>query len=481
MPTTRKPLLREATLLDELAGAVGEKFVSTDPVELRAYARDQSWLARTGAIQGWEIPMPDVVVWPGSTEEVAAVLRIANRHRVPVVPYCGGAGVQGGTIPLHGGIILDTKRLDRVLHVDERNLWVTVQAGIIYQNLEWELNRHGLTLPHVPQSAYCSGIGGFLSTRAAGVLSTRYGKITEMVLGMEVVLPTGEVVRFRATPESSAGPDLKRLFMGAEGTLGVITEVTLQVWPQPAVRRFRGLSFPDLPSGLEAARLIMQRGLRPAAMRLSDELETMMLYKQPGCLMVLCFEGHQGAEELAELEEQAALRLCQSVGGTDLGPEPGEHWWQGRYSVAYPSPDNPILTAQGPAYPVGTVIDTAGSFDYLEKIHAAMQKAVYRFENTLFAAHFSHWYPGGGMMYPYVYNIGAPRDETMLDLYFRIQREAVRTILELGGTINHHHGIGLTLSGFMEDELGPTGLAALRAIKRALDPNGIMNPGKLGM
>jgi len=469
-------LMRDVILYETLVGIVGEGNVSRDEMDRRAYARDQSWLARTWALKGWDFPLPDIIVWAESTDQVSAVLRAANRFNVPVVPYCGGAGVQGGTLPLYGGIILDTKKMDEVLALDEHNLTVTTQTGIMYQNLEWWLNQRGYTLPHLPQSSFCSGIGGFLSARSAGVLSTKYGKISSMVRGMEVVLPDGQVLRTKAVPQSAAGPDLNYLFQGAEGTLGVITEATLSIWPLPEERRFRGFTFPDLHSGMEAARLIMRRGLRPAAMRLSDELETMLFHHQMGCLMVWCFDGFA---EMVDLEEGEAIRICQDQGGTDLGAGPGEHWWKTRYSVAYPTKDS-ILAGYGPAYPVGTIIDTAGGFDYLEQVHEAMGKAVGKYENTVFLAHFSHWYPTGGMMYPYVYKLGSDFDETMADQYFAIQRDAVRVILDLGGTINHHHGIGLTLAEFMRQEFGDVGFAVLQGIKRLLDPNNVMNPGKLG-
>jgi len=468
-------LLREVMLYNELVGVVGERWVSREETERSSYAKDYSWLGRTWVRKGWEVPLPDYVVWPANTEEVSRVLRIANRHKVPVVPFCGGAGVQGGTLSIYGGIVLDVKRMDRVLEIDEVNGTVTAQAGIIGQNLEWELNQRGLTLAHIPQSAYCSGLGGFLSTRAAGVLSTRYGKISDMLLGMELVLPQGQVIRFRPVPESAAGPDLKRLFLGAEGTMGVITEATLTVHSLPECRRFRGIAFPDMATGLEGARQIMRRGLRPAAMRLSDELESLFMYKQAGSLMTWCFDGFAAQ---VEAEEAEALRLATGLGGKDLGPEPGEEWWEHRYTAAYPTEENLLLKSEA-GWTVGMVVDTAGTFDFLRQVHEKMGQALSRYDGLLFAAHFSHWYPCGGMMYPYVLCMGAPDDESAADLYFRIQRDAVRAILELGGTINHHHGIGLTLAEFMPEEFGAA-FESLQLIKRLLDPNNIMNPGKLG-
>jgi len=468
--------LREAIIYNDLAGIVGYDHVSRDEVTKQAYVSDLSWLGRTWPRRGWPTVKPDFIVWPETTEQVSQILQLANVHKIPVIPYCGGAGVQGGTVPLYGGIILDVKRLNRVLKIDERNLTVTTQAGVIGQDLEWALNAKGYTYAHIPQSSYCSGIGGFLAARSAGVLSTKYGKIAHMVLGMEVVLPTGKIIRTKPVPETAAGPYLNHLFLGSEGTLGVITEATLAIHPMPEERRFRGIQFPSLHTAMEGARKILRRGLRPAAMRASDEMEGQVLYKQEGSLMILCFDGFK---ELVDLEEGEAIEISKAEGGVDLGPEPGERWWKHRYTIAYPT-DKGGLAALGPdTLVVGGVIDTAGSFDYLEAVHEEMGKAVNRIRGSIFLAHFSHWYKTGGMMYPYVLNTSAKSEEEMVDLHFKLQRAAVGAILKLGGTINHHHGIGLTLGGFMKDEFG-AGFGTLQDIKRTLDPNNIMNPGKLG-
>jgi len=468
--------LREAILYNDLVNAVGTENISRDEVERQAYIGDVSFLGKVMPTHNLKVELPSLIVWPCTTEQVSQVLRIANTHKTPVTPYCGGAGVQGAAIPWYGGIVLDVKRMDKVLDIDETNLTVTCQTGLMGQNLEWILNGRGYTYAHLPQSAYCSGIGGFLAGHSAGVLSTKYGKIEDMVLGLEVVLPTGRIMRTRVTPQSAAGPNLYHLFIGSEGTLGVITEATMVIHPLPEERRFRGFLFPELENTLEAARKMMRRGLQPAHLRVHDESESKDFYHYDGSLMTFSFDGFK---EMIDVEEREAMAIASSESGNDLGAAPGERWWKRRFSSCYPKDEPGVLDMGRNSFNVGNVIETAGSFTYLKAIHKEMRRVLMEIPGTTFKAHFSHWYTTGGMMYPYVVNSGAKDESEMVDRYFQLHRAAIDAELRLGGTISHHHGIGLTLRGFMPAELG-SGFETLQNIKRMLDPNNIMNPGKLG-
>jgi alkyldihydroxyacetonephosphate synthase len=469
-------MLRNAILYNDLVSILGVENISRDAVERQAYIGDVSFLGKVMPTHNLQVERPDFIVWPRTAEQVSLVLQAANAHKTPVTPYCGGAGVQGAAVPLYGGIVLDVKKLDKILNIDETNLTVAVQSGVIGQNLEWALNARGYTYAHIPQSSYCSGIGGFLAGHSAGVLSTKYGKIANMVLGMEVVLPTGRIMRTRAVPQSAAGPNLNHLFIGSEGTLGVITEATLAIHPRPETRHFHSYLFKNLHSAIEAARKILRRGLTPATLRISDETESKESYKRDGSFMTISFDGF---EELVALEECEMMRLAGEEGGEYLGVEPGEWWWGHRFSSVYPKDQGSPLDMGRHTFAVGNVIESAGSFSYLEAINAEMRQVVLQIPGTTFMAHFSHWYKTGGMMYPYVVNNGSKNDEEMVDRYFQLHRAAVSAIHRLGGTMTHHHGVGLTLRGFMRDEFG-AGFEALQSIKRALDPNNIMNPGKLG-
>ncbi len=463
---------------NELVEVLGRERVSTSEIERAAYSRDHIVPFTSELVEGEpEPPLADFVVWPESAGEVSRVLKTANTHRVPVVPETGGAQGSGSTLPVHGGIIMDMKRMNRVIDIDERNHTVTTQTGLIGFELETALNARGFTANHLPQSLHVSGIGGFLSARSAGVLSTKYGKITEMVLGMEVVLPTGGIISTKRVPNSAAGPNLNYLFMGAEGTLGVITEVTLRIHRLPEARRFTAALFPDLPAAVDAARRIMHRGLWPAAMRVNDELETMLTGRQ-GCQMVLMFDGF---EKLADLELKEARRIIKKMKAEDLGEGPARTWWEEkRFTIAFPSSHHPLFGVPKPGHiRMGGCIDSAGTFDYLVKVQRGLKEIVEGM-GMILAAHFSHWYPTGGMIYP-TFIAEKPKGPEAARAYNEVWRRGVEFSHGLGGTINHHHGIGLNLGRFMHLELGDAGLEGLRSIKRSLDPNNIMNPGKLGL
>ena len=466
--------IREVVVYNELAGVVGYEHISKDTITTDAYTP-----TLTGE-RGWPFNSPAFVVWPGTVEEVSEILYLANVLKFPVIPVCGGAGIAREVLQ-EGTIVLDTKRLNKVVDIDGTNLMVKTQTGVISQELEWELNGKGYTWAHQPQSMFCSGLGGFLAARSAGAFSTKYGTAPDMVLSLEVVLPSGKVVRTKPFPKSAAGPDLNRLFLGAEGSLGVITEATLAIHPIPEVRRNRGFMLPSMHSGFEAVRKIMRRGLRPASVRLSDEPETEMMYHKVGSQLILTFDGF---EELVDLEEREAMRIITDEGGEDLGREVGDRWWDHRYTYCYPSDKNlndPVVKAyQGKA--VASVFDTAGPFTKLEQVHDEMAKTVSRIKGTVFMAHFTHWYKTGGMMYPWVYNENFSSPEDKPDLYYQLQRAAMSAVLKVGDcTINHHHGIGFKLGGFMKDEYGPAGHEMYQKIKKALDPNNIMNPGIQGL
>jgi alkyldihydroxyacetonephosphate synthase len=469
----------KAAVEQELITALGPDKVSGSLIDRRVYSRD-SIVAYTCKLPEGDCdpPLADFVVWPRDTRDVSEIIRIADAHRVPVVPECGGAQGSGSTLPLFGGIVVDVKSLDKVVAIDTDNHTVTVQSGVIGHELEMRLNTVGYTLNHFPQSEHVSGIGGFLSARSAGALSTKYGKITEMVLGMEVVLPNGAVMRTKAVPNSAAGPNFNYLFMGAEGTLGIITEATLRISPLPEARRFVGLLFSDLPASMNGARLIMRRGLRPAFMRISDETETTYFHKREGSQMILMFDGF---EELADLELRQALDIARDLGATDLGEGPARQWWENkRFSIAFPSSTHPLFGVPTPGHiRISGCIDSAGTFDYLVKVQRGLGEITREMQMFL-GAHFSHFYPTGGMIYP-TFVTEVKKGPECARAYEEVWRRGIELSHSLGGTINHHHGIGLNLGRYMPLELGEAGMDTFRKIKRAMDPHDIMNPGKLGL
>src|SRR5919198_4045667 len=313
-----------------LSSALAEGAVITTPVVLSAYTADTYWPALHAKAAGTPMARPDVVVRPRTEEDVATVLAIAQDLRVPVVPWGGGSGTQGGALATSGGIVVDLRSLSEVIEVDETSMTVTVQAGKNGRELEAELNARGLMLPHYPASVEWATVGGYIAARGSGVLSTRYGKIEDLVLSLRVATPAGGLMDTIGVPRHAMGPELTQLFVGSEGTLGVITRATLQVVPMPEVRRFAAVAFPSVAAGIDAPRRTLQLGHRPSVIRMYDEEATRLAFAPvvdedlSGVYTVLPFEGEA---EAAELEERRTLAIATEAGAEVLDPAIGQRWW----------------------------------------------------------------------------------------------------------------------------------------------------------
>jgi alkyldihydroxyacetonephosphate synthase len=461
----------------ELEDIVGTDNVSRRESDKLAYGVDYFWIGRMWADKGRSLPAPDFIVRPGSATEVARLLQVANYYKMPVVTWGGGSGSQGGALPMSGGMILDTKRMNRVLDYDDISMKVTVETGINSQQLEWYANERGHSLMHYPSSLTCATIGGFLAHRGIGVLSNKYGKIDDMCLNLQVALPDGTLIDSLPVPKHAAGPDLKEIFIGSEGTLGVITKATFKLYEQPEVRKFRAFIFKDLGSGIAAGKEIMRK-IRPSIVRLYDEAETVSIIKKVigverrGAFMNLAVEGMR---EMVELEERIMLGICAAHGGEDLGSEWGEKWWENRITFFYPGHIMEIPQMFG-------TMDSIAAYADVEKVYWAMKRAVEDgFPGVRFIAHFSHWYEWGCMVYDRFIMEKPPEDpEEAIRLHNRIWNAGIRAALANGGVINDHHGIGLKLSRLMKEQYGPA-MKVFEGIKKTVDPNGIMNPWKLGL
>ena len=463
----------------ELEDIVGVDFISVSETDKLVYSTDWSWMPQMWLDRGKPLATPDYIVSPGSPEEISEILEVANKYRIPVVPFGGGSGTQGGALPLFGGILLDLKRLDKIIEIDEKSLTVQAQAGIIIAQLEWAVNEKGLMLPHYAASSNCATLGGALAPRGTGTISTKYGKAEDMVLNMQVVLPTGEIIHTPRVPKHAAGPDWWRIFLGAEGTLGVITEATMQLDYLPESRLLRAILFDDLSDALEAGRKIMTRRLNPFVIRLYDPESTrsrvkkILGYEYEGAYMVMGFDGDP---DIAALEESKALEICAKQGGRDLGREPGESWWNHRYDFYYP-PINLKLP-----WMYGTT-ETITTYDNIEKLYWAVKNSVeegFKEWDVKFIGHFSHWFHWGVMLYSRFIIEEPPEDaQEALRLHNRVWNAAMQAVIANDGMINEHHGIGLKLSRYMRRQFGDAWPLMLR-LKKTLDPNGIMNPGKTG-
>ncbi len=465
----------KAKIAKHLEGIVGAEHVTIQETDTVLNAHDAWPLSEAKIRAGEMLPLADIVVFPGSTEEVSEVLKLANKNKVPVTPVGGGAGTCGGTLPIYGGMQLDLKRMDKVLDIDHKSMLVRVEAGMVGIDLEEAVNRHGYTLGHTPTSMRASNVGGFLATRSGGSMSSLYGKIEDLTLGLEVVLADGSIVRTKAVPRHSVGPDLRELFIGSEGTLGVITEATLRLFPIPEERRFRSMAFSDVHSGLETIRRIFRAGITPSVVRFYDPEDTAMAMSQHfdveegDCMLLLAFDG---AVEKVDYEERVSVEICRENGGKDFGDGPSKRWWEHRYDMYYPTK----FTTAG--FSIGDTIDIVATYDKLENVYRAMKTAMEAHE-AFVMSHFSHMYQNGGSIYM-IFFTSQPDAETAWATYKKIWDDGVAACLREGGTMSHQHGVGLSRSTYTEDELG-SGFQVLKRIKDVLDPNGIMNPGKLGL
>ncbi|HLI44441.1 MAG TPA: FAD-binding oxidoreductase [Acidimicrobiales bacterium] len=474
-----EPAVRELepSVLSELA-ATGA--VVTAEIAARVEASRDWWpLAQRWALRGWAPARPAAVVAPATASEVAAVLAVAHAHHLPVTAAGGRSGVCGGAVPACGGIALDCCGLAGVVEVDEESLRVRVRAGTFGPDLERELqDRHGLTVGHWPQSIDLATVGGWVACRGAGQYSTRYGKVEDLVTGLEVVLADGRLVRTGALagagPRSATGPDLTQLFVGSEGTLGVLTEVGLRARPLPAHEERTAWSFPTFEEGLEALRLTLRAGATPAVVRLYDERESGRTFDLPEANVLIVLD--EGDPSLVAASLGICAAACASCGGSELGREPVERWLEHRNEVA-------ALASLTRAGIVVDTVEVAAPWRELGGLYRECMSELGALEGCLAAsAHESHAYLDGACLYFTFAGRGPdPHDEAWAARFYG---EAWRRVMAVtrrhGGSISHHHGIGVVRGRYLAEALGE-GYFVLEQLKRALDPTGILNPGKLGL
>jgi alkyldihydroxyacetonephosphate synthase len=441
---------------------------------------------------------PDAIVYPAAHEQVRAVLERCAQDSIAVVPFGGGTSVVGGVAPLqgeHAGVIaLDMRLMGNVVELDRESLTVVAQGGMRAPALERYLGARGLTLGHHPQSFEYVSLGGCAATRSAGQASSGYGSIEKMILGLRFASPAGDI-ELQAVPASAAGPELRRLLVGSEGTCGVIDELSLRVRVAPEERIYEGVFFADFAAGVDALRALAQQHAMPDVARLSDVQETRMSLALAGtggvkgrlgraylglrgrgdgaCLAILGFEGER--VEVA-IRRKRALDLVSDSGGVRVGRSPGEAWLHGRYSAPYLRDE---LLTHGVLV---ETLETATQWSNLRRLHRAVGSAIaaaLEAQGTpgLVMCHVSHLYETGASLY-FTF-IARQREGEELGQWRAVKEAASRAIVDGGGTITHHHAIGRDHAPWMEREVGSEGVAALRALKGELDPAGIMNPGKL--
>lgn len=490
-------------VLARLRAACGDEWVRTSLLERVSHALGKS-LPDLLRLRAGEIDAaPEAVVYPPDEGAVAAVLRIAAEARLAVVPFGGGTSVVGGVDarpgPDHAGVVsLDTTRLDGLVAFDPASGTATFQAGIDGPALETALARLGRTLGHFPQSFEHSTLGGWIATRSSGQQSNGYGAIEDLLVALRVVTPEG-VVRTIPAPRAATGPDLNELVLGSEGVLGVIVEATLRTAPAPSAHDDRGMLFRRFADGVQGVRAVVQAGLGLSMLRLSDASETglgQVLRRHPGrrvdpaevvlglaaragyagerCALVYGAEGDGSREVASRL--RAARSLLRAHGGLPLGRAPGRSWRRDRFRTPYL---RDWLLDHGVAV---DTFETAIPWAHLETAHDAILRAVRRALERhagagLAMAHLSHSYVDGACLYfTFLYPLDAG---SALAQWQELKREATEAVLAAGGTLSHHHGVGRDHAPWLEREKGALGMRVLRAAKQALDPKGVMNPGKL--
>ncbi|WP_020496038.1 FAD-binding oxidoreductase [Sciscionella marina] len=442
--------------------------------------------ARVGHTRGWSTPdllalragdaadAPDAVVSPGTHEQTVAVLETCAAHRIAVVPYSGGTSVVGGLVPARSGfaavISLDTRALTGLQEFDEISRTARFGAGTRGPEAERSLGERGYTLGHFPQSYEGACLGGYAAARSAGQASAGYGRFDEMVVGLTLATPRGTVTLGTA-PKAATGPDLRQLVLGSEGTLGVITSVTVRVRRAPAEQAYEGWRFGSFAEGATALRRLAQDGPLPAVLRLSDEAETAVNLADPaagpgsgGCLAIIGYA--DGLESRSAIDE-----VLREAGGEPLGDGPGQAWEAGRYRAPY------LRDALLDAGAFAETLETATFWSNLDTVKAAVTEAITaHLERALVLCHISHVYETGASLY---FTVVCAQGTDPAGRWAEAKHAANAAIRTAGAAITHHHGVGTDHRDTYLDEIGPLAADALRGAKRALDPEGIMNPGVL--
>jgi alkyldihydroxyacetonephosphate synthase len=484
--------------LSDIEQIFGKDGVSIDPVKRLMHAMGKSYVDLLRMRQGWVDRTPDAVVFPEKESQIQASMAMAANRGWSLVPFGGGTSVVGGVEPFSKNdpvITLDLVRMNRILHIDRTSHTACVQCGIRGPQLEAQLNAAGFTLGHFPQSFEFSSLGGWIATRSAGQNSTKYGKIEQMVVSIRIVTPDG-ILNLPEVPADAAGPSLLNCFIGSEGTLGVMTQAAVRLHPLSRHRGFASHLFTDFLTGLEAVRELLQNGMRPAVVRLSDPDETAMAYwlskslqpslkdrlaklylrmrafdLQRSAVLILIFEESRRKMTLAGLPMRSILKSSAY-----LGSQPARRWAQNRFRHPYLRDD---LMDRGVMV---DSLETAAPWHKLPALYAGVRRTLLEVmgataTRSLVLTHLSHAYLDGASLY-FTF-LARQQQGKQLQQWQRVKAAATEAVIDLGGALSHHHGIGQVHRPWMRRYLTPEGAAVLSHLKDKLDPRNIMNPGKL--
>lgn len=444
--------------------------VSRDAALLDEMAWDALSEGRLHPRRQLELHLPVAAVRPISTDEVRRVVQFANEEKMALVPFGGGSGLMGGALSIRPNLVVDLRGMNRIFEIDTEARSVRVQAGVVLEALDRKLNEVDFILGHDPWTVPVATVGGAISTNSVGYRAGIYGSMGEQVLGLEAVLPNGEILRTRPVSKHSAGIQLNSLLIGGEGCFGMITEATIKIFPKPQARFFAGYLFPSFEEGYAAIQALFHERLRPAMLDFGDDEEK----HQPGALLYLVFEGNA---ELMALEEKLASAICSTRGGKLLPREEPEDFWLGRHEIARRFMRNRRQRRERGRDGI-----------YRDWIHVALAPSrVLAFRHAaqeVIQRHNVRLQESGLWVQPELFSmrLGADDGETR-DAQLALEEtveELLRLAQRMGGSMEYTHGVGVKLAPLMAEEHG-YGLEVMKRIKRMLDPKNIMNPGKMGI
>ncbi len=456
-------------IITRLGEAIGPQNVITDATTLDKQRHDYWVVSHLRDYLSQQSEHALCIVRPRETKDVQAILKLANETRTPVMPYGLGSGVCGGVLANARAILLDMGAMNRVVDIDETNLLATFEAGKNGLEAEEAVAAKGLTIGHWPQSIGVSSVGGWVATRASGQFSTAYGNIENIIYAIEAVLPNGDVVNIGISPRAASGPDLRHIFLGSEGTMGVITKVTFSLRRQAPKQAYSAFYTRTMAGGIEAQRQMIQAGYTPPVMRQYDNAEVRRNFAETvrdedGLLIMV----HEGPTAMVATEKAAIAEIAKKA-GLDEAPEAAvTKWLSNRNHV----PSWESLFEQNV---VAETIEVAASWTKIVDVYDQVVASLNEVPGIVNAsAHSSHVYRSGINLY-FTFAVYLEDKEALEAAYFDCADRVLKATAVNGGTISHHHGIGRARRDYLVNDLGEGGVALLQMIKRAIDPHHIMN------
>jgi alkyldihydroxyacetonephosphate synthase len=458
------------TLVERLASIISAQWITTDPTVLDTLSWDAFSEGRAHPLRSLDTNSPACAVFPGSVDEVRRIVLFANEQKISIIPYGGGSGLMGAALSIKPGIVVDLRRMNQPLEIDVAARCARVQAGIVLEVLDQRLNEQNFILGHDPWTLPVATVGGAISTNSVGYRAGVYGSMGEQVLGLEAVMANGEILRKRAVPKSSTGPDLRLLLIGGEGCFGIVTEATLRIFTKPEKRVLRALFFESFELGFEAIQKLFAAGLRPVLLDFGDDDEK----NRYGAVLYLAFEG---AAEIVAAEDRLATDILLRNGAKQLPTIEAETFWDNRHAIA-----RRFLVNRSQRRERGR------DGIYRDWIHVALPAskvlAFRRAAMVIIQQHGVDLHESGLWIQPELFSMRfGIEDHGQENAQLALQQtvdELLRLAQDMSGSMEYTHGVGVKLAPFMLKEHG-YGLEVMRSIKKMLDPNNIMNPGKMGL